>query len=93
MEVLLRELRQGPDGIPEYHDTEISSDELTIKGKGVPVLQGRGRGDLVITIIVQTPTKLNKRQRELLEELAGSTQIENKPAPRTLFSKVKEMFE
>ena len=39
-----------------------SGDELTIKGKGVPVLQGRGRGDLVITIIVQTPIKLNKRQ-------------------------------
>ena len=44
-------------------------------------------------ISVQTPTKLNKRQRELLEELAGSTHIENKPTARTLFSKVKEMFD
>jgi molecular chaperone DnaJ len=70
-----------------------SGDELAIKGRGVPVLQGRGRGDLIVTMIVQTPTKLNKRQRELLEELAGTTHVENKPAARTLFSKVKEMFE
>ncbi len=70
-----------------------SGDEITVKGKGVPVLQGRGRGDLVLTVVVQTPTKLSKRQRELLEELASSTQVENKLKSRSLFSKVKEMFE
>jgi hypothetical protein len=30
MDALLREIREGPDGIPEYHDTEISGAELTI---------------------------------------------------------------
>lgn len=40
-----------------------------IKGKGVPHLQGKGRGDHLVKVIVKTPTKLNRRQRELLEEL------------------------
>src|SRR5262249_7513699 len=36
---------------------------LKIRGKGVPVLNGRGKGDLFVGIRVQTPTKLTKRQR------------------------------
>ncbi len=70
-----------------------SGDELRLRGKGVPVLQGRGRGDIVVTIVVHTPTKLTKRQKELLDELAGSIHVENRPKARGLFSKVKEMFE
>jgi molecular chaperone DnaJ len=63
-----------------------------IRGKGVPDLNGRGRGDLLVQVRVQTPTKLNKRQRELLEELQQSLAIENKPVSRTLMGKVREMF-
>jgi molecular chaperone DnaJ len=70
-----------------------SGDELRLKGKGVPVLQGRGRGDIVVTMVVHTPTRLTKRQKELLDELAGSIHVENRPKARGLFSKVKEMFE
>ena len=43
MEVLLRELRQGPDGIPEYHDTEISGAELTIGSGADQRIQLLGR--------------------------------------------------
>jgi len=63
-----------------------------IRGKGVPVLNGRGKGDLIVEIRVQTPGKLSKRQRELLEELEGITPVENKPQRRTLLGKVKDMF-
>ncbi len=42
---------------------------FTIKGKGVPHLQGKGRGDHLVEVIVKTPTKLTRRQRQLLEEL------------------------
>ena len=38
------------------------------------------------------PGKLNKRQRELLQELDGMTQVENKPQRRTLLGKVKDIF-
>jgi len=40
-----------------------------IKGRGVMILNGRGRGDHLVTVIVKTPTRLNHRQKELLEEL------------------------
>ncbi|HEX7893770.1 MAG TPA: molecular chaperone DnaJ [Terriglobales bacterium] len=69
-----------------------SSAVLKVRGKGVPVLNGHGKGDLFVEVRVQTPTKLNKRQRELLQELQGSIPIENKPQRRTLLGKVKEMF-
>jgi molecular chaperone DnaJ len=65
---------------------------LKMRGKGVPVLNGHGKGDLFVEVRVQTPTKLNKHQRELLQELQGTTPIENKPQRRTLLGKVKEMF-
>jgi molecular chaperone DnaJ len=65
---------------------------LKLRNKGVPVLNGHGKGDLFVEVRVQTPTKLNKRQRELLQELQGTTPVENKPQRRTLFGKVKEMF-
>jgi molecular chaperone DnaJ len=69
-----------------------SGTTMRVRGKGVPVLNGHGKGDLFVEIRVQTPGKLNKRQRELLQELEGSTHVENKPQRRTLMGKVKDIF-
>ena len=69
-----------------------SGTTMRVRGKGVPVLNGHGKGDLFVEVRVQTPTKLNKRQRELLQELEGMTRIENKPQRRTLLGKVKDIF-
>jgi molecular chaperone DnaJ len=65
---------------------------LRVRGKGVASLKGGGKGDLHVQVRVQTPTRLNKRQRELLAELAGTSSFENKPEPRGLFEKVKDIF-
>ncbi len=65
---------------------------IRIRDKGVPVLNGHGKGDLYVEVRVQTPSKLNKRQRELLQELEGLTRVENKPQRRTLLGKVKDIF-
>lgn len=65
---------------------------LRLRNKGVPVLNGRGRGDLYVALQVQTPSKLSKRQRELLAELEGEGAVENKPMDRGLIDKVKDMF-
>jgi len=73
-------------------DGTQSGTQLRIKNKGVPELNGRGRGDLLVEVRVHTPTKLSKRQRELLQELEGLGRIENKPHRRTLLSKMKDMF-
>jgi molecular chaperone DnaJ len=69
-----------------------SGTTFRIKSKGVPVLQGRGKGDLFVEVRSQTPTKLTKRQRELLQELDGLTRIENKPQRSTLVEKMKDIF-
>ena len=41
-----------------------------IKGRGMPVLNGYGRGDLLVKVVVRTPTKLSREERELFERLA-----------------------
>ncbi|HET9182264.1 MAG TPA: molecular chaperone DnaJ [Candidatus Angelobacter sp.] len=75
--------------VPEGTQTATT---FRIRGKGLPALQSSGKGDLFVKVRVQTPSKLTKRQRELLEELAGTFSVENKPEPRSLFEKVKEIF-
>ena len=69
-----------------------SGTSFRMKGKGVPVLNGHGKGDLFVEVRVQTPGKLSKRQRELLGELAQLTPIENKPQRRSLLGRMKDMF-
>jgi molecular chaperone DnaJ len=69
-----------------------SGTTMRIRGKGVPVLNGHGKGDLFVELRVQTPSKLNKRQREILQELEGGSKLENKPERRTLLGKMKDMF-
>lgn len=69
-----------------------SGTTLRIRGKGVPVLNGHGKGDLFVEVRLQTPTKLNKRQRELLQELDGTVHVDNRPERRTLLGKVKDIF-
>lgn len=65
---------------------------LRIKGKGVPVLRGRGRGDVFVELRVQTPSKLTPQQKEILQQLGETLPVENKPERKTLFSKVKDIF-
>jgi molecular chaperone DnaJ len=63
-----------------------------IRNKGIPVLSGHGKGDLYVEVRVQIPTKLNKRQKELLQELETTAKVDNQPMMRTLLGKVKEIF-
>ena len=46
-----------------------------------------------VEVKVQTPAKLTKRQRELLQELHSTLSVENKPVSRSLLHKVKEIFQ
>lgn len=70
-----------------------SGKEFKIRGKGVPYLNANGRGDLIVQIVVQTPKRLTKVQKELIRQLSESLTVENTPAERSgLFERVKEMF-
>ena len=63
-----------------------------LKDKGIPVLQGYGRGDQMVVIKVETPVNLNKRQRELLEEFAAIGGEEIHPMKKNFFDKVVNLF-
>ncbi|HEX5707150.1 MAG TPA: molecular chaperone DnaJ [Pyrinomonadaceae bacterium] len=61
-----------------------------VKGNGMPVLGGRGRGDLFVAVTVITPTTLTREQRRLLEQLA---QIEDRDLEdKGLMDKVRDIF-
>ena len=69
-----------------------SGTSFRIRSKGVPILNSHGKGDLYVEVRIQTPAKLNKRQRELVAELGQLSPVENKPQNRTLLGRVKDMF-
>jgi molecular chaperone DnaJ len=64
-----------------------------IRNKGVPVLNGHGKGDLYVEVRVQVPGKLNKRQKELLQELDSLSKVDNQPLMQSLLGKMKEIFQ
>jgi len=65
---------------------------VRLRGRGVPVLQGRGRGDLVITVVVDVPTEVGKDQEELLRQLASLRGETVAPHEAGLFSKIRHAF-
>lgn len=63
-----------------------------IRNKGMPSLRGHGKGDLYVRIVVETPTKLNERQRKILEEFAKISGDEVHPLTKNFLDKFKEVF-
>ena len=70
-----------------------SGKQIRQRGAGMPVLNGRGMGDLVVQIDVETPTKLTARQRELLEEFRGTETGDECPQSTGFFAKLKDMWD
>ena len=74
--------------------TGIQSGEvLRQRGAGMSVLNARGRGDLVTRILVETPTKMTKEQRGILEQFRATETGDECPASRSFFGRIKEYFE
>jgi molecular chaperone DnaJ len=63
-----------------------------LKDRGIPTLNGRGRGDLFIRVNVEIPVKLNSKQKELLQEFAKASEGYESPATRNFLEKLKELF-
>lgn len=81
----------------EVHSFQIpagmqSGKQLRKRGAGMPVLQGRGHGDLVGQFDVETPSKLSARQKELLREFQETETGEESPESAGFFDKLKTMF-
>ena len=67
---------------------------LRLRGKGIPSINGYGKGDLLVHINVWTPKTLSKKQKEFFEEMKNDEHFEPKPesSDKSFFEKVKDMF-
>lgn len=63
-----------------------------VKGEGFPNVHGHGKGDLMVRIFVETPTKLTDRQKELLQEFGSLEVPSNLPNRKTFLDKIKDFF-
>ncbi len=75
-----------------------SGTETVLAGRGVPSLRGTGRGDLVVRLVVETPTRLDERQEEMLRELAALRDEESPDGrvhadePKSVFDRLRGAF-
>jgi molecular chaperone DnaJ len=66
---------------------------VRLKGRGMPSLRSRERGDLVVELFVETPTRLTPRQKELMRELAGACGDQQHPQSAGFFNKAKRFWD
>lgn len=65
---------------------------LRVKGEGSPNVHGRGQGDMLVKVVVETPVSLNEKQKELLRQFAELEKEQNSPRKRSFFDKLKVFF-
>ncbi len=96
------DVEAGADsGVETSFELEIvpgtqSGAEQVLRGRGVPGLRG-GRGDLIVTVSVETPTRLDPRQEELLRELAAirdeeRPSVQIRPSQKSMFGRLRDAF-
>ena len=80
------------DGKVKYTLPEGTQSGTTfrLKGKGIPSLNGRGRGDQYVTVYIETPRNLNKEQKEALKKFADSMGEGNYEEQKKFFKKFKK---
>ena len=82
------------DGKVKYHVAEGTQPGTTfrLKGKGVQRLHSHGRGDMLVTAIVEVPRNLNDKQKALINEFDNSLNEKNYHKRKSFFDKLKDMF-
>ena len=63
-----------------------------LRGRGVPHVDGRGRGDLIVSVVVDTPAELTDEQEELLRQLAAARGEEVGPTDQGILSRIRSAF-
>jgi len=69
-----------------------SGEMIRIKGRGMPDISGRGRGDELVEVVVETPRHLTPRQEELLREFAEIEREQVSPRRKSFFEKLRDYF-
>lgn len=83
------------DGKVSYtiHEGTQAGDRFKLKGRGITRLNGRGKGDQYVTVTVEVPKNLTKKQKELLQEFENSLSEKNYQKRKGFFDKLKDIFE
>ena len=66
---------------------------FTLAGKGIPMVGRNRRGDQRFTVVVETPTKLTREQKELLRQLDDTLEIKSNPKGKKFFDMLKDLFD
>lgn len=69
-----------------------SGEVIRLKGKGIKRLNGSGYGDQLVRVVVETPTKLNAKQRELLRQFAEAGSADSQPGVAHFLKTIRELF-
>ncbi|MBQ9090512.1 MAG: molecular chaperone DnaJ [Alphaproteobacteria bacterium] len=83
-------------GTPETYDIKAgmqSGTQVKLRGKGMPKLRSDSYGDLYVTFRVETPTKLNAKQKELLRQFAEESGEDNQEACSDFLCQIKKIWE
>jgi molecular chaperone DnaJ len=88
---IVLETLDGDEVVPVEPGT-TTGDVIRFRGKGVPHLQGRGRGDLLVRLVIATPDDIDDDQRALLEKFASLRGEEIDPPEQGLLSKLRGAF-
>ena len=83
------------DGKVTYsvHEGTQPGDIFKLKGKGIPHLNTRGRGDQYVRVTIEVPKNLNQKQKDLIKEFDAAADEKNYQKRKGFFEKLKELFE
>jgi molecular chaperone DnaJ len=81
----------GDESLPVQAGTQ-GGHVIKLRGRGVPHVRGRGRGDLFVHLVVDTPTALSKNQEELLRQLAAERSEDISPPDEGLMARLRSAF-
>jgi molecular chaperone DnaJ len=68
-------------------------DKFRLKGKGMPIMRSTSTGDMYVHVLVETPVKLDKKQKELLEQFDEMSDKRSSPKSEGFFDKIKELWD
>ena len=77
----------------QVHDGTQPGDVFKLRGKGIPHLNGRGRGDQFVRVTIEVPRNLSQKQKDLLIEFDSSGDERNYQKRKTFFDKIKNLFD
>ena len=83
------------DGKVSYsvHDGTQPGDVFKLKGKGIPYINGKGRGDQYVKVTIEVPKNLSSKQKSILKEFDSSTSDKNYAKRKSFFDVIKKIFD